>query len=607
MIGKVLRGVRVQGLLRYLYGPGTSGEHLNPHIVAGFGDLADLEPALRPDGHRDFRHLEGLLTQPLALLGERNYRKPVWHCAVRAAPEDPILTDAQWAQAVGKIMQRTGLVPAGDVDAVRWIAVRHAADHVHIVATLARPDGVRPEVWNDGYRVRDACRAVEARFGLRSTAPADRTAARRPKRGETEKAVRRGRPVPSRTFLLHKVQTAAAGAGSEREFFERLQADGVLVRRRLSQRTAGEVTGYAVAAPGDVNAAGQPVWYGGSKLAADLTLPKLRLRWTGADGSDHGPSAVRPLGGRHLSARTRQAVLRTTVRRTADKARTTAEFLDQLQDNGLLVKVRYSQYIPGQITGYTVALPTEPGDEEPTWHPGSRLADDLSLTRLQQRWASPGARRMPTAVDDDLTAEERQAFYDDAARAASYATAHIRRYLATNPHAVQDACWAASDALRTAAQATGNHHLHRAADTYDRAARAPYGRIPQPTPAGNALRTTARLLALTNSAKNRATVSIMMLVANLITLLETIAELRRLQHRQAQADAARKAAEHVREAQPTAPTNTPQQAAQAAMPTQVQLAMAAFPNPWAPLEPTTPSRSTAPTPSPPTRPSRHRR
>jgi hypothetical protein len=50
------------------------------------------------------------------------------------------------------------------------VAVRHADDHIHIVATLARADGVRPEVWNDGYRVRDACRAVEERFGLRSTA-----------------------------------------------------------------------------------------------------------------------------------------------------------------------------------------------------------------------------------------------------------------------------------------------------------------------------------------------------------------------------------------------------------------------------------------------------
>jgi hypothetical protein len=36
-------------------------------------------------------------------------------------------------------MQRTGLARPVDDDAVRWIAVRHAADHTHAVATLARP------------------------------------------------------------------------------------------------------------------------------------------------------------------------------------------------------------------------------------------------------------------------------------------------------------------------------------------------------------------------------------------------------------------------------------------------------------------------------------
>ncbi len=607
MIGKILRGVRVQGLLRYLYGPGAHGEHHDPRIVAGFGDAAGMEPVVGTDGRRDFRHLEGLLTQPLALLGDRNYRKPVWHCAVRAAPEDPVLADEQWAQIAAEIMGRTGLAPAGDVDAVRWIAVRHADDHIHIVATLGRPDGVRPEVWNDGYRVRDACRVVEEWFGLRSTAPADRTAARRPKRGENEKAARRGKPAPSRTVLHHKVQTAAAGACSESEFFKRLQASGVLVRQRFSQRTAGELTGYAVAVPGDVNVDGQPVWYGGGKLAADLTLPKLRRRWAGVDGAVRSPSAPRPLDGRHLSTRTKRAVLRTTVRRAADEARTTAGFLDRLQDSGLLLKVRHSRHLCGQVTGYAVALPSELGDEEPTWYSGSRLADDLSFTRLQQRWTSLTTSHTSATDHNELSTEERQAFYDDAARAAAYATAQIRRHLATDPHAVQDACWAASDALHTAAQATGNKHLRRAARTYDRAARAPYGRIPRPTLAGNALRTAARLLTLTGSAQNQATVSAMLLVANLCTLLDTIAELRRLQHRQAQADAARQAAAQVREAEPVDSANTPQPIAQAAMSSQARLAMAAFPNPWAPLPPTTVGRPAPRSASPPPRPSRQRR
>jgi hypothetical protein len=235
VIGKVLRGSRVQGLIRYLYGPGRFEEHRDPHIVAGFRDPVGLEPAWRSDGGRDFRRLDRMLTQPLALLGDRNHPKPVWHLPVRAAPEDPILTDQQWAKIAEEIMARTGLAAREDAGAVRWIAVRHAEDHIHIVATLARVDGTRPNVWNDGYRVRDACRAMEDRFGLRSTAPADRTAARRPTRGETEKAKRCGWGEESRVALRRHVTTAAAGACGESRFFARLEAEDVLVRKRFGQ------------------------------------------------------------------------------------------------------------------------------------------------------------------------------------------------------------------------------------------------------------------------------------------------------------------------------------------------------------------------------------
>ena len=73
VIGKVLRGQRPAGLIRYLYGPGRREEHRDPHLVAGWRDPAELEPALRPDGRRDFRRLTGLLTQPHAALGPRGF------------------------------------------------------------------------------------------------------------------------------------------------------------------------------------------------------------------------------------------------------------------------------------------------------------------------------------------------------------------------------------------------------------------------------------------------------------------------------------------------------------------------------------------------------
>ena|SRR6266568_1145240 len=218
LIGKVLRGTRVSGLIWYLYGPGRREEHVNPRLVAGWRHPAELEPPLRGDGTRDFRRLNGLLRQPSAALVRQGFDKPVWHCVARAAPDDPVLSDAQWAQVAEEIMHRTGLAGFGDDDAVRWIAVRHAEDHIHIVATLARQDGAKPRIWNDFYRVREACQAIERRYGLRPTAPADRTAARRPSRAETEHAHRRGWEEPGRVTLKRAVHTAAAGAASEWEF-----------------------------------------------------------------------------------------------------------------------------------------------------------------------------------------------------------------------------------------------------------------------------------------------------------------------------------------------------------------------------------------------------
>jgi hypothetical protein len=114
VIGKVIRGTHAGRLLYYLYGPGKANEHVDPHLVAGFTDPGELEPERRPGGSRDFRRLTGLLAQTLSALAGPGYDKPVWHCSVRAAPADRLLSDAEWAQAAAQVMDRTGLAPAGD-------------------------------------------------------------------------------------------------------------------------------------------------------------------------------------------------------------------------------------------------------------------------------------------------------------------------------------------------------------------------------------------------------------------------------------------------------------------------------------------------------------
>ena len=49
-----------------------------------------------------------------------------------------------------------------------------------------------------------------------------------------------------------------------------------------------EVTGYAVGLAQHTARDGGVIWYGGGKLAPDLTLPKLRARWASPAG--HGPA-----------------------------------------------------------------------------------------------------------------------------------------------------------------------------------------------------------------------------------------------------------------------------------------------------------------------------
>jgi hypothetical protein len=299
VIPNITRGQRAHGLLIYLWGPGRREEHTDPHLVAawdGAGELTDLEPILRGARH-DVRRLAELLDIPVRA-GRNSPRKPVWHCSVRTHPDDPILTDQQWRGIARRVVARVGLAPDGDEKAVRWIAMRHGADHIHIVATRVRQD--RRTYWarNDYTLAQAACREIEADQKLVRVAPPGRGTRSWPKAGELNKHARRGRRTTARDELRRRVRDAATVAVGEDDFFTRLTHDrAVNVRLRASERNPGQTTGYAVHLAGDTTADGEPVFYSGGKLAADLSLNRLRQRWhpdTTLAGTDRRARQLQP-------------------------------------------------------------------------------------------------------------------------------------------------------------------------------------------------------------------------------------------------------------------------------------------------------------------------
>ncbi|MEU3068768.1 mobilization protein [Streptomyces sp. NPDC006906] len=284
-------GANTRGLLAYLYGPGRHDEHLDPHLVTGFAMLGMPNPGR--DENATLTDLARHLDEPVRLRNSE-FGKPVtdhvWHCPVRAAPEDRHLSDTEWADIAQRIVSAAGIAPDGDDLACRWIAVRHADDHIHILATTVREDGRRPKLHDSGIRVGDECRQIEKDYGLRQLKKGDRTAARRPTQAEMHKAERLGWEQTSRQWLQDRIRAAIPHATSAEELLAYLEADDILIKPRRGP--SGDLLGYAVGRPGDLNKDGEQIYHPGGKIAPDLTLPKLKARLETSAPEEH-PTARR--------------------------------------------------------------------------------------------------------------------------------------------------------------------------------------------------------------------------------------------------------------------------------------------------------------------------
>ena len=258
------------------------------------------------------------------------------------------------------------------------------------------------------------------------------------------------------------------------------------------------------------------------------------------------------------SSRTRPSTLSNKVARAAERSPDEAGFFTRLRYAGVLVRLRFSEIHPGQVTGYSVALRGQDGsDGAPVWYGGGRPAAGLTLPRLRSGWDPARSARPDQPGVPGFTDPERDAIFEHAARQAAAAAEHIRCSARNGPAGACDAAWAAADTLHVVARALHSPQLCRAADAYDRAARAQHGRIPRATPQGSQLRAAARLMALAGPASGDATLATIALIANLMALAIAVAELRQAQQLTAQAAAARTAATQLQAARVQARSPVP--------------------------------------------------
>ncbi|KRF08948.1 relaxase [Arthrobacter sp. Soil782] len=279
MIPNVSRGDRMTGLMVYLAGPGRANEHTEPHLVAGsapimaWHDDAELNrDAAVAIGHE--------LDQAKRFLKVDVPGGHVWHCSLSLRAEEGDLSDEKWADIAHDFMDEMGFTEASGKAPASWVAVRHGHskagnDHIHIAASMVREDGTKWSPHNDFRKSQESCRTLEKKYGLEQISGVH--VSRGIKRGEREAAQRRGYAEPERLSLSRKVRGCAVASQDEAEFVRRMRRTGALIRPRFAAGRDDVITGYRVA---ERPVKGQrPIWYSGTRLGSDLTLPKLRSGW----------------------------------------------------------------------------------------------------------------------------------------------------------------------------------------------------------------------------------------------------------------------------------------------------------------------------------------
>ena len=311
MIPNIVTGGDTGGLMRYLVGPGRANEHENPHVIAGsrdivrkWGDWETIsisqasEIATRLDAymHETGTFPTGKARRFNPATGQVEWNGEietthVWHCSLSLSPEEAALGDEVWGRIAADFMDTMGFTGSDGKAPCRWVAIHHGSaknggDHIHIAATIVREDGTKWSPWYDQRRAQKACNVLEHRYGLLVVESREHGRGSRCDSAAAQNAAKRaGASRTDRAVLEERLRAAATAAASEADFVRRARRLGVRLHPRFARGRTDIVVGYSAALRTEDGQ--QPRWWGGGRIARDLTLTQLRTRWQDTPSSAH--------------------------------------------------------------------------------------------------------------------------------------------------------------------------------------------------------------------------------------------------------------------------------------------------------------------------------
>ncbi|WP_175637506.1 relaxase/mobilization nuclease domain-containing protein [Sinomonas mesophila] len=276
----ITKGDRMIGLINYLVGPGRANEHTDQRLIATSESIVSVEVGQRLYAESALR-LGRELDLPRSVFGTGTTKHHVFHVSLSLPADEGQLDDEAWGKIANDFAEKMGFTGSDGKPPCRWVAIHHGSskagnDHIHLAVSMVREDGTRWSQHKDFKRAQDACAELEVKHGLRVVRGAHAERGYHPK--ERERAAAMGAPELDRDRLQRAVRAVSTASLDEAEFVRRLRRSGVLARPRFATGTKDQIVGYSVALKPAIRGE-RAVWFGGGRLAKDLTLPKLREGW----------------------------------------------------------------------------------------------------------------------------------------------------------------------------------------------------------------------------------------------------------------------------------------------------------------------------------------